>query len=64
MTDRYRQIVVDNKQMEQRLKEETAEGKRIKGELKNATRTGKQPSLAGESKEQKKKRFDKLSGIS
>ena len=35
MTDRYRQIVVDNKQMEQRLKEETAEGKRIKYELKN-----------------------------
>ena len=50
--------------MEQRLKEETTEGKRIKDELKNATRTGKQPSLAGESKEKKKKRFDKLSGVS
>ena len=37
VTDRYRQIVVDNKQMEQRLKEETA--KKVNKQLTKSKQT-------------------------
>ncbi len=61
---RFRQAKVDNKLVDGRLRKEVNESARLKDELNKGTRTGRQPSLCGESKEAKKKREDRVSGRS
>lgn len=49
---------------EEKLRQEINESVRIQEELKRLSRRGRQPSLSGETKEQRKKREDRVSGKS
>ena len=50
--------------MEQRLRKEINDSTRIKEDFKRINRTGRQPTLSGSTKQQKKKREDRVSGRS
>ena len=61
---KLRQIVVDSKNMEERVTAEISEGNRLKEEIARLTRTGRQPAMQGESRKKKQQREDRVSGRS
>ena len=50
---KLRQIIVDSKNMEERVTAEISEGNRLKEEIARLTRTGRQPAMQGESRRKK-----------
>ena len=62
--NKLRDTVIENKQMEEQLRQAISNGQSMRDEYKQRTRMGRQPSLSGESKEAKKKREDRVSGKS